>query len=118
MVVNIEARYVPRMMFAGPTQAQTRSSRALAYDFETLQQLSQNLPDHSPLGNQARAAANDIMNVFSGSLEEVAQCRSIANRVLGHHWESAYTLETMKKEPIRELGNLWAIGYCHIDTAW
>lgn len=91
--------------------------RALAYDFEILKQLNEVLPDHSPLGNQARTAANDIMNAFRGSLKDVAACRKIAQRILGSDWEAEYEMETGKKPP-GQAGNLWAIGYCHIDTAW
>ena len=75
-----------------------REAEALAYDFEILQQLSETLPDHSPLGNQARTAANDIMNTFRGRTSDVEPCRKIASRIFGKDWESEYEGETGQKD--------------------
>lgn len=74
-----------------------------------LQQLADQMPSHSPLGNKARGVANDIMNTFRGRLDDVAECRKLAQKVLGDG-KVDYRSE--------QAGDLWAIGYCHIDTAW
>lgn len=79
--------------------------------------MAQVLPEKSPLGNQARVVANEIMNTFKGRVENLPQCRQLARQVLGKDWEAMYEVETGQK-PVQENGNLWAIGYCHIDTAW
>lgn len=83
------------------------------WDFETLRQLNDVLPEQSPLANKARHTANRIMNEYRGTLESVKACRKIAHDVLGQGWQSH--LEKSEKE---EDGTLWALGYCHIDTAW
>jgi alpha-mannosidase len=52
------------------------------------------------------------MNAYRGTLESVKTCREIAQDVLGKDWESE--LKSTKSDE----GTLWALGYCHIDTAW
>ena len=53
------------------------------------------------------------MNTFDGTLESVDKCRKLAKTVLGEDWEKEYA-----SKDVRQDGTLWAIGYCHIDTAW
>lgn len=85
------------------------------YDFDMLTQLADSLPEHSPLSNRARAIGNDIMNAFDGTLESVTKGRKLAQGALGSDWEKEYNADPNK---FKQNGNLWAIGYCHIDTAW
>ncbi len=87
--------------------------RQLMWDFQTLQQLADVLPEQSPLANKARWTANRIMNAFKGDLQSVKAGRGIAEEVLGVDWESELTSEKENDD-----GTLWALGYCHIDTAW
>ena len=109
VAVNLDARLV-KVQFTPPDVR-----RHLMYDFQTLMELSTTLPAHSPMSNRARATANDIINIFDGSLDSVRRGRALAERVLGKAWEDEY-----EKDPAKdgERGTLWAIGYCHIDTAW
>jgi alpha-mannosidase len=88
-------------------------ARRLSWDFESLASLPEVLPQHSPLGNKARALANKIMNTFDGTLESVRDCRQMAEDVMGKGWQ-----EDANKQTGQEDGTLWALGYCHIDTAW
>ena len=83
------------------------------WDFDTLQQVAVEFPQHSPVGNKARDIANRIMNTFNGSLGSVKKCRELAEEVLGL---SQLANVDVKGKP--QKGTLWAIGYCHIDTAW
>ena len=90
-----------------------RPARALLRDFDTLQDLSAQLPQQSPLGNLARATANDIINAFDRhDPSSIDKCRAIAAKVLGAKWES------QSSGSGRSSGSLWALGHCHIDTAW
>lgn len=86
------------------------SAWALLADFITLKEIVETLPGDTPLQNAALTAANAIMNAFgSGSVEEIKKCRDVAQNVFG-------ALEKTEKE--EEGGEIWAIGHCHIDTAW
>jgi len=92
-------------------------ARALKLDFETLRGLSENLASHSPLANLARATANEIMNTFSlDDPKTVKKCRDLAQKVLGQDWEGQLA-KCRRKDGRDEVGRLWAIGHCHIDTA-
>jgi alpha-mannosidase len=88
-------------------------ARRLSWDFELLTSLPDVLPDQSPLGNKARTLGNKIMNTFDGTLESVADCRKLAEEVMGKGWQ-----EEANKQTGQDEGSLWALGYCHIDTAW
>lgn len=88
-------------------------ARRLAWDFELLASLPEVLPQQSPLGNKARALANTVMNTFNGTLESVRDCRKLAEEVMGKGWQAE-----ANKQADQEEGSLWALGYCHIDTAW
>jgi hypothetical protein len=88
-------------------------ARRLSWDFELLASLPEVLPQQSPLGNKARALANKIMNTFDGTMDSVRECRQLAEDVMGKGWQ-----EDANKQTGQEEGTLWALGYCHIDTAW
>jgi alpha-mannosidase len=88
-------------------------ARRLGWDFELLASLPDVLPQQSPLGNKARALANKIMNTFNGTLDSVRECRKLAEEVMGKKWQ-----DEANKQAGQEDGSLWALGYCHIDTAW
>jgi hypothetical protein len=88
-------------------------ARRLSWDVELLASLPEVLPQQSPLGNKARALANKIMNTFDGTLDSARECRQLAEDVMGKGWQ-----EDANKQTGQEEGTLWALGYCHIDTAW
>ena len=58
------------------------------------------------------------MNTFDGSMGSVEKCRTIAEDVMGKDWEKAAMKEMGPKGDQEGNGTLWALGYCHIDTAW
>jgi alpha-mannosidase len=88
-------------------------ARGLRHDFSLLVEIARH-PDAKLYGLSQRAlkAADDIMNRFqrlSGERERddmLISCREIAKSVLGD------------KAEWRKDGKIWAIGHCHIDTAW
>lgn len=82
------------------------------WDFETLKQLHEVLPITSPLGCKALATALKIMDVFDGKESCIKACRDTSALVLGSGWEQHVSVEQGPD------AQLWAIGYCHIDTAW
>ncbi|WVQ95701.1 hypothetical protein IAU59_002800 [Kwoniella sp. CBS 9459] len=89
----------------------------LMWDFDAIHQVYNTLPDDSPLSQQAKYVANEIMNAFQrGSLESVAEGRKIAQTILGKDWESEISKESGKAQD--QSGTLWGVGHCHIDTAW
>ena len=89
----------------------------LKYDFDTLVQLSEVLPAQSPLRNKARRTANNVMNAFKKTSGAIAECRKIAEEVLGGDWK-AELKDARGKNAEDSTGQLWALGHCHIDTAW
>lgn len=85
---------------------------ALHIDFKVLTQLAIADNAHSsPVSQKALRVANYIMDVFHhpSSVDNldaiVAKCRTIAKEIIG---EAETSGESM----------VWAIGHCHIDTAW
>ncbi|GAA5913613.1 hypothetical protein JCM6882_001702 [Rhodosporidiobolus microsporus] len=93
----------------------------LLWDFRVIKDLARLLPDRSPLGQTCLEAGNAILNVFRPSdLSTIEKSREIAReRVFGREWEElaegVYGGKGGKQE---EDGAAWAIGNCHIDTAW
>ncbi|KAJ9125450.1 hypothetical protein QFC22_000411 [Naganishia vaughanmartiniae] len=100
----------------------------LELDFEMVRQVAQSADrEHSSLSHRALRVANDMMNAFRASnhyqTEEqlsaaIEKCRRIAARVLGDMSEERRkTLCTASRESGPD-AKMWAIGHCHIDTAW
>lgn len=81
----------------------------LMYDFDILHQTVRELPDNTPLRNRCLHVANEIMNVFDGSLESVAKCRKVAEDILGVDWEKEVGKESEKAS--KERGTLWGVGH-------
>lgn len=87
----------------------------LMLDYNTLRQLSDNLPGNSPTQNHALVLQNKIMNTFrNDDPSTIAQCRKIAEEILGEGWESKGA--DIYDKNVDAL--IYGIGYCHIDTAW
>lgn len=98
-------------------------ARHLQYDFVILSQIARS--GHSSVQKRALKATQEIMNAWrrdegdveSGDLAQlVARCRKIGWRVLGDldPQSIARTQTNLAGEDV----NIWAIGHCHIDTAW
>ncbi|EPY53293.1 alpha-mannosidase [Schizosaccharomyces cryophilus OY26] len=89
-------------------------ARALRCDFMILQQSAKEFPSSSWQKFRARQLCNEIMNKFlpeeGSSIEE---CRSLAKLYLGEHIDSENVEETNTNQT-----KVYAVGHCHIDTAW
>lgn len=74
------------------------------------------LPDHSPLSALSRRVGNLIMDNFRvNDPASIGRCRKIAEEVLGQDWAQNALHEAKHGT---DDGTLWAVGHCHIDTAW
>lgn len=88
----------------------------LMWDFTTLREIGNTLPDNTALQNKAIVTANAIMNAFNaGDPDSIARARKIAEDVLGEGWASKGA-DIYNEGPKR--ADIWGIGHCHIDTAW
>jgi len=78
----------------------------LLYDFQIIASMAKNLPENSSRGSQALYTADKIINVFDPKNKESwTEARKVAAEFLSKHTgEAAH--------------NVYAIGNCHIDTAW
>ncbi|KAJ1960607.1 Glycoside hydrolase, 38 vacuolar alpha mannosidase [Dipsacomyces acuminosporus] len=78
----------------------------LLYDLQVIKDMATKLPEDSPRSWQALTAANSIVNVFdSEDLSTIAPAREIARKFLASRGGEANH-------------QVFAIGNCHIDTAW
>ena len=85
----------------------------LMWDFDTLHQIYNTLPDDSSLAMRAMWAANEIMNVFQeGKLESIAPCRKVAEMILGADWEKEIASESDKAAS--QKGTLWGVGHWYV----
>lgn len=87
-------------------------ARALANDFDIIKQLTRGLPQKSWEAELSLSVANQIVNKFRfGDQGSIAECRAIAQRILGPNVGS----------PLADSKNphlVTAVGNCHIDTGW
>ncbi|KAI8324586.1 alpha-mannosidase 2C1-like protein [Martensiomyces pterosporus] len=78
----------------------------LFHDIHVIKDMAGKLPQDSPRAWQALAAANSIVNAFdAGDASTIAPAREIAHRFLAAKGGEANH-------------QVYAIGNCHIDTAW
>ncbi|GAA5834834.1 hypothetical protein JCM9279_007122 [Rhodotorula babjevae] len=91
----------------------------LLWDFRVIKDLARELPERSPLGNKCLEIGNAIMNTFRASdLSTIATCRKMASALFGgEEWEKEGA-KVYGKDPVKDGVSSWAIGNCHIDTAW
>ncbi|TKA51106.1 hypothetical protein B0A53_05892 [Rhodotorula sp. CCFEE 5036] len=91
----------------------------LLWDFRVLKDLARSLPERSPLGVKCFEVANAIMNVFRyDDLSTIAASRKLAAVVFGGpEWEKE-AHKVYGKDPVADGVASYAIGNCHIDTAW
>ncbi|GAA6052494.1 hypothetical protein JCM3770_003794 [Rhodotorula araucariae] len=91
----------------------------LLWDFRVIKDLARELPERSPLGNKCLEVGNAIMNTFRASdLSTIPECRKLASALFGGpEWEKEGA-RVYGKDPVKDGVSSWAIGNCHIDTAW
>ena len=86
----------------------------LYWDYLLIHDVALTLPENSWEAQQAWQTAVDMINAFKrGNRESLLQGRKIAQRVLGQGVDTSEIWDTNKDDTI-----IWAIGHCHIDTAW
>ncbi|ORY26759.1 glycoside hydrolase family 38 protein [Naematelia encephala] len=118
-VRRIEHIISPAELTIAEIVAPNMQALALKYDFMLLRELALELPAQSVLGNLSLTTANDIMDAFDGSTGCIPKLRRIAERVMGKDWELEFNNSYTKSvDTTTETGKLWALGHCHIDTAW
>ncbi|KAJ1869415.1 Glycoside hydrolase, 38 vacuolar alpha mannosidase [Coemansia sp. RSA 990] len=83
-----------------------KAAWSLYYDMQVISEMASRLPRESPRSWQALTAANDIVNVFEHSdLSTIDRAREIADKFFA-----------TESSPASH--QVYAIGNCHIDTAW
>ncbi|KAK9474274.1 glycosyl hydrolases family 38 N-terminal domain-containing protein [Dipodascopsis tothii] len=86
---------------------------ALFVDFWVISDAARELDQDSWESHVALKTANDIMNAFDPEdRSTVATCRQIAKAYLGADVDSASVYASGQRDQV------YAIGHCHIDTAW
>ncbi|ODV86597.1 glycoside hydrolase family 38 protein [[Candida] arabinofermentans NRRL YB-2248] len=89
-------------------------ARGLYYDFWIISDAAREL--NGPQKHKAREVANRIMDTFDEIDEStILKCREIAKEYLGDNIDSEKVFEEAKVNPS---SNVYAVGNCHIDTAW
>ncbi|AMD20502.1 HDL242Cp [Eremothecium sinecaudum] len=92
-------------------------ARALYIDFWMLSDAARELQDSSWQKGRARQLANDVMNMFDpDDVSSVDRCRAYLKK----HFYDSYTDDAAvyKQGNDNVVANVWAMGNCHIDTAW
>jgi alpha-mannosidase len=86
----------------------------LFWDYQMLQDLALTMPENSWEAQHFWQTCVDIINAFrrndQGSL---LKGREIAQELYGRHVNSASIYKDNEEKTM-----IWAIGHCHIDTAW
>ncbi|RLV96305.1 Alpha-mannosidase [Spathaspora sp. JA1] len=91
-------------------------ARKLFYDFWILGDASREFPG-SWQKYQAGDLCNEIMNVFDPQdSESIKACRELAKKMLGDKIDSEEVFDTFPYQNKRI--DVFAVGNCHIDTAW
>lgn len=89
-------------------------AKALFYDFWVLSDVARE--NSGPQKHKAREICNRIMDSFDSNNENsIDKCRKIASEFLGNNVDSE-KVYTEKK--LNKFNAAYAIGNCHIDTAW
>lgn len=95
-------------------QVPNLQAHALYYDFWILSDCSRE--GSSPQKFKAREICNRIMDTFDPEdPSTVLQCRKIAQEFLGPNVDSE---KVFKEKSLQKINTVYAIGNCHIDTAW
>lgn len=88
-------------------------ARALYIDFWIIGDASREFPDNSWQKHKAREVCNRIINAFDVENPDrsIAKCREIAREYIGN-------VDNAKMYRNGKRPDVFAIGNCHIDTAW
>lgn len=88
-------------------------ARALFWDFWIIGDAARELAN-SGQKYRARTICNDIMDAFNPNDEaSIVKCREIAAKFLGGNFDKVFSDKTT---PLKV--DIFAVGNCHIDTAW
>lgn len=91
-----------------------KQAKALYFDFLILSDAARE--DSSPQKHKAREICNRIMDVFDpDDIKTIDKCRLIATEFLGKNVDSDLVF---KEKKLNNYNAVYAIGNCHIDTAW
>ncbi|PLW49433.1 hypothetical protein PCASD_01936 [Puccinia coronata f. sp. avenae] len=94
----------------------------LMWDFQVISDVAKFLPVTNPNCLKAQTVAMEIVNTFKpDDLATVTACRRIAEKVLGAYWTHKDIYDPKSDwnfEGDSEGAPVFAIGHCHIDTAW
>lgn len=89
-------------------------AKALYYDFLVLSDAARE--DSPPQKHKAREICNHIMDVFDpNDINSIDKCRIIAKEFLGENVDSSLVF---KEKELNKFNAVYALGNCHIDTAW
>lgn len=89
-------------------------AKALFYDFWVLSDAARE--DSPPQKHKAREVCNKIMDVFDpDDVSSIDRCRKVAQEFLGQNVDSSLVF---KEKKLNKFNAVYAIGNCHIDTAW
>ncbi|GMM28675.1 alpha-mannosidase [Martiniozyma asiatica (nom. inval.)] len=89
-------------------------AKALFYDFWVLSDAARE--NDGPQKHKAREICNRIMDVFDcNDASSIDSCRNIASEFLGNNVD---THKVFKETKLNKYNAVYAIGNCHIDTAW
>ncbi|KAJ1643845.1 Glycoside hydrolase, 38 vacuolar alpha mannosidase [Coemansia asiatica] len=104
--VHPQDREIYYQLSSAEIVAPNESAWQLFHDLEVIVEMANRLPQESPRSWQALTAANDIVNVFEHSdLSTIEPALEIARKFLSFKTSEASH-------------SVFAIGNCHIDTAW
>ncbi|KAF7561660.1 hypothetical protein G7046_g2482 [Stylonectria norvegica] len=97
-------------------QAELRVPCAVAWDlywdYYVIKDMTVHLPYDSWEAQTAFRIGNDIINAFKrGDEASLHQCRDIAKAAVGNLGKSEEVYSSQNPQ-------IWAVGHCHIDTAW
>lgn len=94
----------------------------LMWDFQVISDLTNTLPVTDPNCLKAQTVAMEMVNTFNpDDLSTIATCRKIGEKVLGSDWTHKDVYDSKSDwnlEGDDEGVPVFAIGHCHIDTAW
>lgn len=90
-------------------------TRALNIDYWLISDAGREFPENSWQKHKAQEVLNRMINTFDRNNvdESSAKCRKIAAEFIGSDVDSAKVYEVKENHEL-----VWAIGNCHIDTAW
>ncbi|KAG0686531.1 Glycoside hydrolase, 38 vacuolar alpha mannosidase [Pichia californica] len=89
-------------------------AKALYYDFLVLSDAARE--DTAPQKHKAREICNKIMDNFDPmDINSIDKCRIIAKEFLGENVDSSMVF---KEKKLNKFNAVYALGNCHIDTAW